>query len=137
MYENYFYTTGYSIFVVRGVFPDCESDQMLTLLPVDPTKVNSTSTRGKAKNNDTKTSESMQGIKHPSTISMLYISYNTRIHIQPAVQLSSIVSELSQIFCMQTFLVDVEEVRKKREQFYSTRLVWCGTSRWSCKNHVL
>jgi hypothetical protein len=137
MYENYFYTTGYSIFVVRGVFPDCESDQMLTLLPVDPTKVNSTSTRGKTKNNDTKTSEPTQGIKHRSTISMLYISYNTRINMQPAVQLSSIVSELSQIFCMQTFLVDVEEVRKKREQFYSTRLVWCGISRWSCKNHVL
>ncbi|CAB4006951.1 ataxin-3-like isoform X2 [Paramuricea clavata] len=72
---------GYSIFVVRGVFPDCESDKILTLLPVDPTKVKSTSTRGKsknvAKNNDTKTLEPKQ--------------------------------------------VDVDEVRRKREQFYSAR----------------
>ena len=63
--------TGYSIFVVRGVFPDCESDKILTLLPVDPTKVKSTSTRGKsknvAKNNDTKTPEPKQGIKYFTT----------------------------------------------------------------------
>ncbi|XP_046842333.1 ataxin-3-like [Xenia sp. Carnegie-2017] len=40
---------GYSIFIVRGEFPESESDQMLTLLPVDPTEVKSTSTRGKIK----------------------------------------------------------------------------------------
>ncbi|XP_028409917.1 ataxin-3-like isoform X2 [Dendronephthya gigantea] len=72
---------GYSIFVVRGVFPDCESDQMLSVIPVDPTKVKSTSTRGKlknkAKNDAAKTTETKK--------------------------------------------VDVDEVRKKREEFFSTR----------------
>lgn len=56
--------SGYSIFVVRGIFPDCESDQMLTLLPVDPTKVKSTSTRGKSKNfENNKIPEPKQGTK--------------------------------------------------------------------------
>lgn len=40
---------GYSIFVVRGVFPGCESDQILNLIPVDPSQVKSTATRGKTK----------------------------------------------------------------------------------------
>ena len=56
-----FFCLGYAIFVVRGVFPDCESDQMLTLLPVDPTKVKSTSTRGKNVENRTKTPEPKPG----------------------------------------------------------------------------
>lgn len=47
--KNVTFSIGYSIFIVRGEFPESESDQMLTLLPVDPTEVKSTSTRGKNK----------------------------------------------------------------------------------------